>query len=292
MIDPLHMLRLKAGHIDINPPSYWKGLDLPTVAIPKDVQIFRRTSSTLKRKTSDPRWDLHHRFLLIFAISGSGSLYVDSHALHLEAGHSLLILPFQSHGYTNIFPRGLVWIFVTFTLAQDVILLAENPPTIRPIGPKEANILSCLLTAWTAKPQDAAAFLYAGILLFPFLQPHRDGQQRPSTAGRHTELIAAVNRFVLPRLQDPIDGKMISQALSFSESHLRSLFREAAGIPLSTHVRHLRVQKACALLLQSRGLRVGDIATECGFPSLYAFSRTFHVVMGCSPRRLRDRSFD
>jgi transcriptional regulator GlxA family with amidase domain len=76
--------------------------------------------------------------------------------------------------------------------------------------------------------------------------------------------------------------KQMAAALGISSSHLRARFRVSCGVSIGRHLRQLRLQKACGLLRLSQS-RVTEIAEQCGFSSIYSFSRAFHSAYGMSP---------
>ena len=57
---------------------------------------------------------------------------------------------------------------------------------------------------------------------------------------------------------------------------------------LGRHLRHLRLQKAMGLLLQS-DLSITQVAERCGFDSIFTFSRSFHRFTGLTARDYRRR---
>lgn len=283
-------LRQVADRIPLRPTSYREGVRFPAVPLPQDLQIFRRSQPRQLRRAPDQSPDAHPRYVQIFALSGSGSIFVKDSAVRLERGHTILIRPFEPHGYTDLSPRGLQWIFVTFVLAQDSALPPPAEPVALPLSELDHHILQSLLAEWTNDTPNSNVRLWAGLLLAPFFQSRNRSSVASSVVGHEAELIAAVNHFALPRLHHELTGREIAGALHVSESHLRSRFRQAAGLPLATHLRNLRVQKACALLRGQRASRIGDVADACGFSSLYSFSRTFRAVIGCPPKTFRNAS--
>ena len=63
-------------------------------------------------------------------------------------------------------------------------------------------------------------------------------------------------------------------------------FRESCGVSLGRHLRRLRLEKACGLLRMSTN-RVSEISEQCGFTSVFSFSRAFHHTYGVSPSDYR-----
>jgi len=78
----------------------------------------------------------------------------------------------------------------------------------------------------------------------------------------------------------------LAEALEFSESRLRVLFKEAAGIPLGSYTQNYRINRAMALLRTS-DLSIADVAEEAGFGSPQAFSRIFKKATNQTPRAYR-----
>jgi AraC family transcriptional regulator of arabinose operon len=78
----------------------------------------------------------------------------------------------------------------------------------------------------------------------------------------------------------------LATALNLSESRLRVLFKEVAGIPLGKYLQNYRINRAMALL-RTTDLSIANTAEEAGFGSPQAFSRTFKKETGTSPRLYR-----
>lgn len=76
-----------------------------------------------------------------------------------------------------------------------------------------------------------------------------------------------------------------------SKSHLCSSFKEHMGVPPLEYLINLRIREA-EMLLSNENLSVADIAEQCGYSSLYYFSRQFKKVNGLSPREYRTQQYD
>lgn len=77
--------------------------------------------------------------------------------------------------------------------------------------------------------------------------------------------------------------------LGMSQSNLRTRFRNSCGVSLGKHMRDLRLERACGLLRMTPA-RVSEIAEQCGFNSLFSFSRAFSVRYGVSPKAYREQN--
>ena len=94
----------------------------------------------------------------------------------------------------------------------------------------------------------------------------------------------------MSHLQSSVTLSELSQQLGVSQSHMRALFRAETGISLGQHLRRLRLQKAMGLLVQSE-LSITQIAEQCGFDSIFSFSRSFRRFSGMMAKEYRKRFF-
>jgi AraC-like DNA-binding protein len=78
-------------------------------------------------------------------------------------------------------------------------------------------------------------------------------------------------------------GEIAARA-GISDSHLRSLFKKAAGMGLGRFQRALRLQHA-ALLLTRGGSSVAETADACGWDTPFSFSRAFRKFWGRPPKK-------
>ncbi len=76
----------------------------------------------------------------------------------------------------------------------------------------------------------------------------------------------------------------VAKEVFVSTSHLRRLFIEALGVPPTEYIINYRLDKA-AIMLTNESLPVGKVAEECGFSSLYYFSRLFKKKKGVTPSK-------
>lgn len=228
----------------------------------------------------------HGRHVFIAALRGSGRVCVDEHLYLLKPGEALLIPPYAFHTYTDL-DESICWVFITFD-APAAAYEAISRGGARVLGELERRLLHEALLCWKEVERHGLLPLHLGLLLARLpvhTEPRkrRPGQALPSLEG---ELLRAINRHVLPRLSEPLSVSQVAEALGLSESHLRARFREVAGVSLGRHLRKLRLQRAC-LLLHTTSHSIGEISAQCGFSSLYAFSRTFRESLACSPSDYR-----
>jgi AraC-like DNA-binding protein len=81
----------------------------------------------------------------------------------------------------------------------------------------------------------------------------------------------------------------LSTVMGVSESYLRAVFRDGAGVSLGNFVRSVRLVRATYLLEQGV-LDLGVIAERTGFGSLTSFTRAFRRMYEMTPSSYRKRS--
>jgi len=74
--------------------------------------------------------------------------------------------------------------------------------------------------------------------------------------------------------------------LFVSKDYLRHLFRDFASQSPIQHIIHARIEKARDLLSRNN-LSIKEVASDCGFESVYYFSRLFRKVTGLPPSSYR-----
>lgn len=121
--------------------------------------------------------------------------------------------------------------------------------------------------------------------LFLMLQRHIELSGRKRYTGRKAELAAQLGELqsrVLGTLDHPWTVEEMAAQVSLSRSRFMGLYREFFdGSPVE-HLINARIKHA-QWLLSATTLAVGQVAGECGFRSVYHFSRLFKKRTGSSP---------
>jgi AraC-like DNA-binding protein/ligand-binding sensor protein len=78
----------------------------------------------------------------------------------------------------------------------------------------------------------------------------------------------------------------VARQVNMSAGYFSELFKKVTGLNFVEYVARLRVEKA-KNLLQSPKFRISEVAFGVGFQSLSQFNRTFHRIVGKSPRDYR-----
>ena len=258
------------------------GQHAATLVLPDNLVCFCRRSATDLNRPQRGR-ALHHRHVLILVLETPVTVCVDDRAIRLSSGEGLLVLPFQFHDYIQPAQEKLTWLFVTFELADG---RAFEPLRFRPfvMTPVVRQLAGELVRTYLAIGEAELTTLLLALLLA------RIRQADPIHRRQHTPLVSPglithVNQLAQRKGEMP-GLKEMAQSLSISPSHLRARFRASCGVSLGRHLRRLRLEKACGLLRLSSS-RVSEVAEQCGFNSIYSFSRAFRTTYGLSPLAYR-----
>ena len=81
------------------------------------------------------------------------------------------------------------------------------------------------------------------------------------------------------------DLSFIYEVFHYSTVHANTLFKARMGVSLWHYVLHIRLDRACDLLLA--GARTEDAATACGFGDYSTFYRIFKKCYGMTPSECR-----
>lgn len=245
----------------------------------------------------NPKKFLHHRYILILAIKGTGEIHIDDYAFKLDGGCGLLILPGQIHKFTNP-SRDIKCSFSTFSVSIGASSLEILRNRVFEINEKIYRLASLCLNNYqgavegkTSRSREMS-FCF-GSLLNEILEITNEAG--PVTLYKidykdsKRQLIKKVNDFIFAKISSPLTLKEIARHVNVSESHLRSIFRNTLELSLGKFIRYKRMGMAAALL-RSSDMNISAIAKHCGFSSVYTFSRAFSLEAGMSPLKFRNKS--
>lgn len=117
---------------------------------------------------------------------------------------------------------------------------------------------------------------------------HKCKVQQQTTREGYAHRLERVLTFMSDHLDDNINLDQMAEIAFFSRFHFLRIYRQMLGeTPLQT-LRRMRLHRAAVQLIQSDCL-IQDIATEAGYNSAEAFSRSFSAVYGHAPRDFRSQ---
>jgi len=99
------------------------------------------------------------------------------------------------------------------------------------------------------------------------------------------QINAIVNR-ITDNLTEPLSAADLALELGLSESGFSRFFRRATGNTFTDFVNHVRINRACQLLMNS-DLLISSIGFEVGFSNIANFNRRFLDIKGMTPSDYR-----
>lgn len=273
------MSRLEVAAARLGKPAHpLHGKRRPAPPLPENVICFQRRAGVELNRPTQGR-ALHHRHVLIVALKGKATICADDHETPLAPGEGLVVMPYQHHHYAAA-ARRMHWLFVTFEYAQGVVLEPLRNRAFK-LSPGRVAQLVELVKDWRARPESGLPELRLALLLAD-LTPPPDAV----AAGAATTLKPRVNLAIQRRRPVMPTIRELAADLGMSQSHLRARFQASCGVSLGKHMRELRLERARGLLKMSPA-RVSEVAEQCGFSSLFSFSRAFKTRYGESPLACR-----
>jgi AraC-like DNA-binding protein len=100
------------------------------------------------------------------------------------------------------------------------------------------------------------------------------------------EQINAVLSRITNNLSEPLSAADLAHELGMHESRFSRFFRRATGNTFTDFVNHVRINRACQLLMES-DRQITSIGYEVGFNNIANFNRRFLDIKGMTPREYR-----
>jgi len=287
----LDLLKEKAKHIP-DPKNFFQGLPNMEVILPENILMFYRQKSIVTNSPS-----LHHRFVLICNLGTDGSVIIDSKVFRLKVGTAILIYPHQFHLYADIASASISWVFITFEV-ENQGMLSNKENLVFTLSDYAMITLSLLINTYISKniaktnSSGNERILIATIiseLQFALLSVVKENKANIlETYSGTQQLMQKVVEFIYQNLNQQMQIEDVAKYVHISASHLRRLFKKSLRLSLGAYIRQARIHRA-SFLIRSTQMSFSQIATKCGFSSLFSFSRTFMQEVKMSPTSYRKR---
>ncbi|MES2696334.1 MAG: AraC family transcriptional regulator [Verrucomicrobiota bacterium] len=292
-MEPKHRLYRKivaAADALSAPRNYYRGRRRWPSELPDNVLLFMRDAVQSLSPRRDA--DFHHRWVLLIALAGRGTVRIDRQPCELKPGRAVLIPPLHLHDYTRVAERMFRWLFVTFEWPGHTAHSAVWRDA-RALNVLADEALDDLVDTWIMRPSGEGTLLAAQVMnLLMLLYPEME-RKAALTAREAKPAAEGVLAAVQQKLGQTAGGALrvgaLARELGSSESHLRAKFREEVGLSLGRYLRQMRLREA-AILLRQPGVTVKAAAERMGFADIYAFSRAFKHVIGVPPSHVRSLS--
>ncbi|MGJ8656991.1 MAG: helix-turn-helix transcriptional regulator [Akkermansiaceae bacterium] len=275
---------IKPSLLDLSEPKdYFKGAGEDTLPTPRNILLFtRQTRENLQQNAVQNR--SHHRFVLSLNFKTRGQIQINHLSHAFSPGQALLIHPYQFHHFTQLDSDRIQWLFCTFELEPGGFLEPLRNCVVT-LTSETQKLIKELLEEWHSERHSHELQV---VLLHVLTALKRDLQATAADLpiAVPDNLLRKINRLLVEMRGRIVLVADLAKQLDLSESRLRTVFRNTAGISLGSYLQNYRINRAMSLL-RTTTLSLADIAEEAGFGSPQTFSRCFKKETGSTPRSYR-----
>ena len=114
---------------------------------------------------------------------------------------------------------------------------------------------------------------------------HPPAGSDPETA-RLTMVREDIRSFIDSHYMEELSMKNVANAMNYSDAYFCKLFKQCFQVNFSTYLNEYRVEKAKAMMENSR-ISIKDISLACGYTDSNYFTRVFKRITGQTPTEYR-----
>ena len=264
----------------------------------------------LEHGAPDPliRWHYHDSYELHFIIRSSGKLFVGDYIGEFSPGNLVLTGPRLPHNWisTNVPAEGIPARDMAIQFGHPPLeLAAKYIPELREIMPLlerakygiEFFNISEQAEQYFYRIRDAKDVnRFADFLTLLGLLAKTNTYRLLSSAQMQSfdddASLAKINTvftYITENYSEQISADMLSAKLGMSPTKFSRFFRKATGNSFTDFVNHIRINKACQLLMNSDKY-VTNICYDVGFNNVANFNRRFLEIKGVTPKEFRSQS--
>lgn len=101
-------------------------------------------------------------------------------------------------------------------------------------------------------------------------------------------IVNQVKTFISQHYHQPLDNRMIADALKYHPYYLNSIFKSNSGYTIHKYLQKYRLSQSQTMILHT-DLPLSTIAESCGFVNVDHFSRCFKQQFGMTPTEYRKK---
>lgn len=251
------------------------------------------------------RWHCHEEYELHLIVASSGKAFVGDYIGQFQPGHLVLTGPRLPHNWIStdvpdggIAVRDLVIQFPHAPLEQaanGIPELGEVLPLLQRArhGIEFFGLADQAEACWhQVKASRGLVRIGTFVAFLGTLARCTDyrllSQAQLQSADTDLQLgqIDAIVSRLMDDLAHPLSAADLAQELGMSESRFSRFFRRATGNTFTDFVNHVRINRACQLLMESDRY-ITDICYEVGFGNVANFNRRFLDIKGVTPSEFR-----
>ena len=240
-----------------------------------------------KRGATAHKWQEHSFYEIQYIAEGESEYMLENRRYELKKGDVLLIKPACPHYKSRVIKTPSTVYCLGFLptaienngLAErifergELVSLGENSPI--------ADMLDLTRKKLQASKTNAASFikLIAEAIVLLLCDLDIVEEREKETKNKAVQKMLAYikeNLTAIKRVED------VANALFFSDSYTRNLFKKEMGIGIMEYVRNKRVLLAYRRIRHGR--RPSEVYAECGFSNYTTFYRAYTSYFGHSPK--------
>ncbi|WP_171643763.1 helix-turn-helix domain-containing protein [Paenibacillus phytorum] len=228
---------------------------------------------------------LYNEIQLVLLHSGSMEVDIDGNLFKVSMGHVLLILPGQtvSIQFSKLSESWHRWVTITPMInIMEIVPELYQLPLVCTLSSSLNQLIDLMLNYQSFATTDYDSFHILGLAA---IQIYADDCQNRSSAIKNPEILT-VKSYIGDHLNQKINLEKLAQIANISPSHLIRLFRENEGSSPIQYLWTIRIERGLELL-RTTGLSIGEIASQCGFSTLFHFSRLVKRKTGKTPTEVR-----
>jgi AraC-like DNA-binding protein len=238
-------------------------------------------------------------------VAGSLAFDVEAYRYTVERGSVLILPPFVSHRLIVQDSEPLEYLYAQFSpkaMPDEEDLKETVESLFHGYGEGEMSMRHL--------PKESFAFVHGAIkrlcvsgtkevhhqffrILSPLLReillygiPVNGKQGELAKKGsRKTALTDQIIDYVSLHYADIQDLSFVVDVFHYSTVHVNSLFKNRLGVSLWRYVLHIRLDRACDMLVN--GIHASEVALSCGFKDYSTFYRLFKKSYGITPTECR-----
>ncbi len=252
--------------------NFFHGKRLPeNFAVPSDILLYCHDYE-------HPRTIISSRYMLIIPYTEI-TYIIEDIEYKITPDQAILVKPYLHRSVPDRH-RDYLRLIVSFELETQQGYLPDN--ILMEINPKAWMFIKLLLEQY--KNDEVTNAIFTLVLLLEELSKNPVGDTRQLISPRIRNVMSIINQF----LDQAISIKDLAATVNLSPSHLRRVFREETGMSLGKYLERRRIGAAQRLLADT-SLKIEQISRECGYDSIYSFSRFFKNSTGIPPLQFRKK---
>ncbi|MBQ8345748.1 MAG: helix-turn-helix transcriptional regulator [Clostridia bacterium] len=240
-------------------------------------------------------WDcpvhLHRGYEWICVLNGNLSVTVDQTVFPVGEGHSILIFPYQLHGF--VCQEDTDFYIVVFSgnevdsFSKDMKKQTTETPTFVPSAAtfsyaRESFLGNCIPTGKQSTHLAPPAFLRRKAALYAITSDFSEQCELSEISSKGRAWMMEILHYVEEHFTEDISLGGIAEQMGYSYEHLSRAMKDTLGIGFKELLNQYRCERARHLIERGND-SLTNIAYKSGFQSVRTFNRVFKEKLGLLP---------